>query len=154
MFKLGGQADQGTGIMSTVEPKQTMRQNPYTGYAIGGRIGYQNAGPVKFQDSPFFQPGMSIMESRSAFDEYIRDRNKKLFEADTTSQDYYSRYPLQEKRPMDDREAILKTLQERGKFSDVRGRPTRRQEDAAIEEERKILRGIYKITNSNWRASR
>lgn len=38
MFKLGGQADQGTGIMSTVEPKQTMRQNPYTGYAIGGRI--------------------------------------------------------------------------------------------------------------------
>ena len=38
MFKLGGQADQGTGIMSTVEPKQTMRQNPYTGYAIGGRV--------------------------------------------------------------------------------------------------------------------
>ena len=38
MFKLGGQADQGTGIMSTVEPKQTMIQNPYTGYAIGGRI--------------------------------------------------------------------------------------------------------------------
>ena len=46
MFKLGGQADQGTGIMSTVEPKQTMRQNPYTGYAIGGRIGYAQAGQV------------------------------------------------------------------------------------------------------------
>ena len=46
MFKLGGQADQGTGIMSTVEPKRTMRQNPYTGYAIGGRIGYAQAGQV------------------------------------------------------------------------------------------------------------
>ena len=55
MFKLGGQADQGTGIMSTVEPKQTMRQNPYTGYAIGGRIGYANGpGPVNFF-SPFGQ---------------------------------------------------------------------------------------------------
>ncbi len=43
---MGGQADQGTGIMSTVEPKQTMRQNPYTGYAIGGRIGYAQAGQV------------------------------------------------------------------------------------------------------------
>jgi hypothetical protein len=32
--------------MSTVEPKQTMRQNPYTGYAIGGRIGYAQAGQV------------------------------------------------------------------------------------------------------------
>ena len=52
MFKMGGQADQGTGIMSTVEPKQTMRQNPYTGYAIGGRIGYQNAGPVQVSN-PF-----------------------------------------------------------------------------------------------------
>ena len=46
MFKLGGQAEQGSGIMSTVEPKQTMRQNPYTGYAIGGRIGYAQAGQV------------------------------------------------------------------------------------------------------------
>ena len=46
MFKLGGQADQGTGIMSTVEPKQPIRQNPYTGYAIGGRIGYAQAGQV------------------------------------------------------------------------------------------------------------
>jgi hypothetical protein len=46
MFKLGGQADQGTGIMSTVEPKKTMRQNPYTGYAVGGRIGYAQAGQV------------------------------------------------------------------------------------------------------------
>lgn len=66
MFKLGGQADQGTGIMSTVEPRQNymfgnivqpltptqqtysdiVQQNPYTGYAIGGRIGYAQAGPV------------------------------------------------------------------------------------------------------------
>ena len=60
MFKLGGQADQGSGIMSTVEPRQnymfgnvvqplTPFQNTYTelpAYANGGRIGYQNAGPV------------------------------------------------------------------------------------------------------------
>jgi hypothetical protein len=60
MFKLGGQADQGTGIMSTVEPRQnymfgniaqplTPFQNTYIelpAYAYGGRIGYQNAGPV------------------------------------------------------------------------------------------------------------
>jgi len=66
MFKLGGQADQGSGIMSYVEPRQNymfgnivqpltptqqtysdiVQQNPYTGYAIGGRIGYQKAGPV------------------------------------------------------------------------------------------------------------
>jgi len=66
MFKLGGQADQGSGIMSHVEPRQNymygntvqpltptqqtysniVQQNPYTGYAIGGRIGYAQAGPV------------------------------------------------------------------------------------------------------------
>jgi len=66
MFKLGGQADQGSGIMSHVEPRQNymfgnivqpltptqqtysniVQQNPYTGYAMGGRIGYQKAGPV------------------------------------------------------------------------------------------------------------
>jgi hypothetical protein len=61
MFKLGGQADQGTGIMSTVEPRQnymfgnivqplTPFQNTYTelpAYAYGGRIGYANGpGPV------------------------------------------------------------------------------------------------------------
>jgi len=66
MFKLGGQADQGSGIMSHVEPRQNyifgnivqpltptqqtysniMQQNPYTGYAMGGRIGYQTAGAV------------------------------------------------------------------------------------------------------------
>ena len=61
MFKLGGQADQGTGIMSTVEPKQTMRQNPYTGYAIGGRIGYANGpGPVNF-----FSPEVVTDEERA-----------------------------------------------------------------------------------------
>jgi len=66
MFKLGGQADQGTGIMSTVEPRQnymfgnvaqplTPFQNTYTelpAYAYGGRIGYAQAGPVQVPD-PF-----------------------------------------------------------------------------------------------------
>lgn len=61
MFKLGGQADQGSGIMSTVEPRQnymfgniaqplTPFQSTYTelpAYAMGGRIGYANGpGPV------------------------------------------------------------------------------------------------------------
>ena len=60
MFKLGGQADQGSGIMSTVEPRQnymfgniaqplTPFQTAYAdlpAYATGGRIGYANAGPV------------------------------------------------------------------------------------------------------------
>jgi DNA-binding transcriptional regulator of glucitol operon len=60
MFKLGGQADQGSGIMSHVEPRQnymfgnvaqplTPFQNTYTelpAYAMGGRIGYAQAGSV------------------------------------------------------------------------------------------------------------
>jgi hypothetical protein len=60
MFKLGGQADQGSGIMSHVEPRQnymfgnvaqplTPFQDTYTelpAYAMGGRIGYAQAGPV------------------------------------------------------------------------------------------------------------
>jgi hypothetical protein len=62
MFKLGGQADQGSGIMSHVEPRQnymfgnvaqplTPFQTAYAdlpiqGYAMGGRIGYAQAGPV------------------------------------------------------------------------------------------------------------
>ena len=60
MFKLGGQADQGSGIMSYVEPRQnymfgnvaqplTPFQNNYSelpAYAMGGRIGYAQAGPV------------------------------------------------------------------------------------------------------------
>jgi len=61
MFKLGGQADQGTGIMSTVEPKQTMRQNPYTGYAIGGRIGLQKGKGV----FDFFSPEVVTDEERA-----------------------------------------------------------------------------------------
>jgi hypothetical protein len=56
MFKLGGQANQGSGIMSHVEPRQnymfgniaqplTPFQTAYAdlpiqGYAMGGRIGY------------------------------------------------------------------------------------------------------------------
>ena len=75
MFKLGGQANQGSGIMSHVEPRSnymygntvqpltptqqtysdTVIQNPYTGYAIGGRIGYAN-GPGPVMPLPF---GMS-----------------------------------------------------------------------------------------------
>ena len=69
MFKLGGQADQGSGIMSTVEPRQnymfgnivqplTPFQNTYTelpAYAYGGRIGYAN-GPGPVMPLPF---GMS-----------------------------------------------------------------------------------------------
>jgi hypothetical protein len=58
---MGGQADQGTGIMSTVEPKQTMRQNPYTGYAIGGRIGLQK-GTGKFD---FFFPEVVTDQERA-----------------------------------------------------------------------------------------
>ena len=62
MFKLGGQADQGSGIMSHVEPRQnymfgsvaqplTPFQTAYAdlpiqGYAMGERIGYAEAGPV------------------------------------------------------------------------------------------------------------
>jgi len=61
MFKLGGQADQGTGIMSTVEPKQTMRQNPYTGYAIGGRVALQK-GTGKFD---FFFPEVVTDQERA-----------------------------------------------------------------------------------------
>ena len=61
MFKLGGQADQGTGIMSTVEPKQTMRQNPYTGYAIGGRImAEEGYNPLKY-----FSPEVVTDEERA-----------------------------------------------------------------------------------------
>jgi hypothetical protein len=62
MFKLGGQANQGSGIMSHVEPRQnymfgnvaqplTPFQTAYAdlpiqNYAMGGRIGYAGAGPV------------------------------------------------------------------------------------------------------------
>jgi hypothetical protein len=58
---MGGQADQGTGIMSTVEPKQTMRQNPYTGYAVGGRIGLQKGKGV----FDFFSPEVVTDEERA-----------------------------------------------------------------------------------------
>ena len=104
MFKLGGQADQGSGIMSTVEPRQnymfgnvvqplTPFQNTYTelpAYAYGGRIGYQNAGPVMplpFGMSPVNAPragvpqvstesGESILRRRQAeFDEKVRALN-------------------------------------------------------------------------------
>jgi len=88
MFKLGGQADQGSGIMSYVEPRQNymfgnivqpltptqqtysdiVQQNPYTGYAIGGRIGYQKAGPV----NPVL-PG-TLPTVKSAYPTYGREQ--------------------------------------------------------------------------------
>ena len=81
MFKLGGQADQGSGIMSHVEPRQnymfgnvaqplTPFQTAYAdlpiqNYAMGGRIGYAQAGPVI--------PGtLPILENRRIFDEQQR----------------------------------------------------------------------------------
>jgi len=88
MFKLGGQADQGSGIMSYVEPRQNymfgnivqpltptqqtysniVQQNPYTGYAMGGRIGYQKAGPV----NPVL-PG-TLPTVKSAYPTYGREQ--------------------------------------------------------------------------------
>ena len=97
MFKLGGQADQGSGIMSHVEPRggymygnivqpltptqQTysniIQQNPYTGYAIGGRIGYANGpGPVQVSD-PFnyFAPNKNLPgASSTTLPKFITDR--------------------------------------------------------------------------------
>jgi hypothetical protein len=72
MFKMGGQADQGSGIMSHVEPRQnymfgsvaqplTPFQTAYAdlpvqGYAMGGRIGYANGpGPVMPGTLPGFR---------------------------------------------------------------------------------------------------
>jgi hypothetical protein len=88
MFKLGGQADQGSGIMSYVEPRQNymfgnivqpltptqqtysniVQQNPYTGYAMGGRIGYANGpGPVPVT------PG-TLPTIKSAYPTYGREQ--------------------------------------------------------------------------------
>ena len=81
MFKLGGQANQGSGIMSHVEPRQnymfgnvaqplTPFQTAYAdlpiqNYAMGGRIGYAQAGPVI--------PGtLPMLENRRIFDEQQR----------------------------------------------------------------------------------
>ena len=81
MFKLGGQANQGSGIMSHVEPRQnymfgnvaqplTPFQTAYAdlpiqNYAMGGRIGYAQAGPV--------MPGtLPMLENRRIFDEQQR----------------------------------------------------------------------------------
>jgi hypothetical protein len=84
MFKLGGQADQGSGIMSYVEPRQnymfgnivqplTPFQTAYSdlqvqGYATGGRIGYQKAGPV----NPVL-PG-TLPTVKSAYPTYGREQ--------------------------------------------------------------------------------
>jgi len=81
MFKLGGQADQGSGIMSYVEPRQNyMFGNvaqpltpfqtayadlPINGYAMGGRIGYAQAGPVT--------PG-TLPTVKSAYPTYGREQ--------------------------------------------------------------------------------
>jgi len=91
MFKLGGQADQGSGIMSYVEPRQnymfgsiaqplTPFQTAYAdlpiqNYAMGGRIGYAQAGPV--------MPGtLPILENRRIFDEQqraLQQQNREQF---------------------------------------------------------------------------
>ena len=74
MFKLGGQADQGSGIMSTVEPRQnymfgnvvqplTPFQNTYTelpAYAMGGRIGYAE-GSTSFERQTLEKKGYGDM---------------------------------------------------------------------------------------------
>jgi TolA-binding protein len=96
MFKLGGQADQGSGIMSHVEPRQnymfgnvaqplTPFQNNYTelpAYAMGGRIGYAQAGQVT-DPFTYFAPNKNLpgtlptvtnplLEGRRKFDEEQR----------------------------------------------------------------------------------
>jgi hypothetical protein len=98
MFKLGGQADQGTGIMSHVEPRQnymfgsvaqplTPFQTAYAdlpiqGYAMGGRIGYAQAGQVT-DPFTYFAPNKNLpgtlptvtnplLEQRRKFDEEQR----------------------------------------------------------------------------------
>jgi hypothetical protein len=84
MFKLGGQADQGSGIMSHVEPRQnymfgnvaqplTPFQTAYAdlpiqGYAMGGRIGYAN-GPGPVQVTPGTLPTV-----KSAYPTYGREQ--------------------------------------------------------------------------------
>jgi len=79
MFKMGGQADQGSGIMSHVEPRSnymfgniaqplTPFQNTYMNlpaYAMGGRIGYAQAGPVT--------PG-TLPTIKSAYPTYGREQ--------------------------------------------------------------------------------
>ena len=93
MFKLGGQANQGSGIMSHVEPRSNymygntvqpltptqqtysniVQQNPYTGYAIGGRVSYAQAGPVQVPD-PFnyFAPNKNLPGTLSSENEMLR----------------------------------------------------------------------------------
>ena len=98
MFKMGGQADQGSGIMSHVEPRQnymfgniaqplTPFQTAYAdlpiqGYAMGGRIGYAQAGQVT-DPFTYFAPNKNLpgtlptvtnplLEQRRKFDEEQR----------------------------------------------------------------------------------
>lgn len=58
MFRIGGQAGQGTGIMSHVEPKPT--------YAIGGRVGFRFGTIPGFQNqavTPQDESGLNILLS-------------------------------------------------------------------------------------------
>ena len=83
MFRIGGQAGQGTGIMSHVEPKPK--------YVVGGRVGYAQAGQVT---NPFtyFSPstvprvgypttsysgGLDLLEQSRKFDEQQRALQKE-----------------------------------------------------------------------------
>ena len=95
MFKLGGQADQGSGIMSHVEPRQnymfgnivqplTPFQDTYTelpAYAYGGRIGYAN-GPDPFTIfAPANIPKAGVPQVQTESGESILRRNQAAFDA-------------------------------------------------------------------------
>jgi translation initiation factor 1 (eIF-1/SUI1) len=95
MFKLGGQADQGTGIMSTVEPRPTYMfgnivqpltpfQNTYTElpvYAYGGRIGYAN-GPDPFTIfAPANIPKAGVPQVQTESGEAILRKRQAEFDA-------------------------------------------------------------------------
>ena len=148
MFKLGGQADQGSGIMSTVEPRQnymfgniaqplTPFQNTYTelpAYAYGGRIGYAN-GPGPVMPLPF---GMSPVTLPKAGEKITPGdlptvsetdimRRRRLFDEEQKAAQAKRREELgittlAERRPVSDDEATIKRLISEGYFgTDAKG---------------------------------
>jgi len=162
MFKMGGQADQGSGIMSYVEPRQNymfgniaqpltptqqtysniVQQNPYTGYAIGGRVSYAQAGPVQVPD-PFnyFAPNKNLPGTLSSENEMLKrtiefDKAQKAIQQ--KNREDFGILTLTEKRPVNDEEATIKRLISEGYFgTDVRGNiittPTAFQKQKALE---------------------
>ena len=148
MFKLGGQADQGSGIMSTVEPRPTYMfgnivqpltpfQNTYTelpAYAYGGRIGYAN-GPGPVMPLPF---GMSPVTLPKAGEKITPGdlptvsetdimRRRRLFDEEQKAAQAKRREELgittlAERRPVSDDEATIKRLISEGYFgTDAKG---------------------------------